>query len=99
MKCSFRVLMAQINTTVGDFEGNKKKILGMLDKAAKEKADLVTFPELALTGYPPEDLLFQRHFIDKNLRLLRQIAPRITQVTAILGFVDRDKHGQLYNAA
>ncbi len=99
MNLPLRVLLAQINTTVGDFEGNKKKILRMLEQAAKEKADLVTFPELALTGYPPEDLLFQRHFIDCNLKLLRRIAPHVTQVAAVLGFVDRDKRGRLYNAA
>lgn len=99
MNRSLRVFLAQINTTVGDFDGNKAKIFRMLDKAAKEKADLVTFPELALTGYPPEDLLFQRHFVEENLRLLRRIAPRVSRLVAVVGFVDRDKRGRLYNAA
>jgi len=54
-----RIAMAQINTTVGDFDGNVKKILGAIDTARNLKADIVTLPELAVCGYPPEDLLFK----------------------------------------
>jgi len=91
--------MAQINTTVGDFESNGKKVLEAFKIAQKQKADLVTFPELTLTGYPPEDLLFQRGFVDENLRLLKKIVPWTTGLWAVIGFVDRDAKGRLYNAA
>ena len=99
MKKNIRVLMAQINTTVGDFESNGKKVLEAFKIAQKQKADLVTFPELTLTGYPPEDLLFQRGFVDENLRLLKKIVPWTTGLWAVIGFVDRDAKGRLYNAA
>ena len=91
--------MAQINTTVGDFASNEKKILETFRAARDQKAELVTFPELTLTGYPPEDLLFQRGFIDENLRLLKRILPQTSGLWAVIGFVDRDAKGRLYNAA
>ena len=92
-------MMAQINTTVGDFGGNRKKILRALEAAGEKKADLVTFPELTLTGYPPEDLLFERHFVDENLKLLHRVASKSAGLRLILGFVDRGRDGRLYNAA
>jgi NAD+ synthase (glutamine-hydrolysing) len=68
-----RIAMAQINTTVGDFDGNVKKILGAIDNARALKADIVTLPELAICGYPPEDLLFKPQFIQANLHSLQKI--------------------------
>ncbi|MEM2741189.1 MAG: nitrilase-related carbon-nitrogen hydrolase, partial [Nitrososphaeria archaeon] len=58
-----RFAIAQVNVTVGDLEGNMKKILDYLRKSADAGADIVIFPELAITGYPPQDLLFEKSFI------------------------------------
>ncbi|MGH7197473.1 MAG: NAD+ synthase [Candidatus Omnitrophota bacterium] len=99
MTRSLRVSIAQINTTVGDFSGNQEKILTALRQAKREGAGLVTFPELALTGYPPEDLLFQERFVTENLKVLRSLLPHTRGLTAVVGFVDRDRLGLLYNAA
>jgi NAD+ synthase (glutamine-hydrolysing) len=93
----FRVAMAQINTTVGDFEGNTRKIIERLEEARALGADVVAFPELAITGYPPEDLLIKGDFIRENLACLAEIAPHATETAAVVGFADSDDH--LYNAA
>src|SRR5262245_5455993 len=92
-----RLAMAQINVTVGDVEGNAQKCLEWLERARDADADIVTFPELALTGYPPEDLLLKPQFIDANLAALQKLVARTTGITAIIGFVDR-KH-DIFNAA
>lgn len=94
---SLRIALAQINPTVGDLEGNVAKIRDYLKMAEKENADIVAFPELAVTGYPPEDLLLKSQFIDDNLRALTRIQESVSSVTAIVGFVDRK--GDLFNAA
>ena len=94
-----RLAIAQINTTVGDFEGNARKILQGFAAARKTRAELLVFPEMTIPGYPPEDLLFKRSFIDANLRCLRRLAAESRGVSAVLGFVDRDKDGRLYNAS
>jgi NAD+ synthase (glutamine-hydrolysing) len=92
-----RIAMAQINATVGDFTGNVSKILGAINAARTKNADLITFPELAICGYPPEDLLFKPQFIRANLDSLHQIAQNSRGITVITGFVDADK--DIYNAA
>ncbi len=92
-----RIAMAQINTTVGDFDGNVNKILGAMDTARTFKADVVTLPELAICGYPPEDLLFKPQFIQANLQSLQKIVAASTGITIVVGFVDSD--GDIYNAA
>ena len=89
--------MAQINVVVGDLEGNASKIIDWVGKARDLDADIVTFPELALTGYPPEDLLLKPRFIDANLETLEKLASQIQGITAIVGFVDR--RDDIYNAA
>ncbi len=94
---SLRVALAQINPTVGDLEGNQAKILDYMDQARQSGADLVAFPELALTGYPPEDLLLKPQFIKDNLACIQEIAARAKGITAVLGFVDADD--DIYNAA
>ncbi len=96
---AIRVSIAQINTTVGDLAGNQEKILRYIDQAKKERSDLVTFPELAITGYPPEDILFKDHFISENIRVLESLARETKGIMAVVGFVDRDKQKRLYNAA
>ncbi|OGP14098.1 MAG: NAD+ synthase [Deltaproteobacteria bacterium GWA2_55_10] len=92
-----RLAMAQINPTVGDIKGNAEKILSYAEEAKGKGAGLVLFPELALTGYPPEDLLLKPSFIDDNLKALSALAKKIRGITAITGFVDRK--ADIYNAA
>ena len=89
--------MAQINPTVGDFEGNTRKILERLDEAQALGADIVSFPELAIPGYPPEDLLIKADFIQENFACLQEIARHTTRSVAVVGCVDSGEH--LYNAA
>src|SRR6185369_9579393 len=92
-----RLAMAQINVVVGDVDGNARKITEWIGKARDAGAEIVTFPELALTGYPPEDLLLKPQFIDANLRALDRLAVSTRGITAIVGFVDRDD--DIFNAA
>ena len=98
MKKSLRICIAQINCTVGDLEGNAKKIIEYLQKAKGLGADIVSFPELAITGYPPEDLLLKEGFIADNLEALKRSARAVNDIVAIIGFVDKVGH-DLYNAA
>jgi NAD+ synthase (glutamine-hydrolysing) len=93
----FRLALAQINCTVGDLSGNVKKIKQYIQKAKSYQADLVAFPELAVTGYPPEDLLLKTRFIEDNLQVLDQIVKSTTGIAAVVGFVD--KNSGIYNAA
>jgi NAD+ synthase (glutamine-hydrolysing) len=92
-----RLGMAQINTTVGDFSGNIAKILKIIEEAKALGTDLLTFPELSICGYPPEDLLFKPSFISENLRALAEIVRHVSGMTVVVGFVDAEK--DLYNAA
>jgi len=93
-----RVALAQINSTVGDLAGNSKRISHYIKKARGHGADIIAFPELALTGYPPEDLILKPQFISDNVNELKKIAVRTTGITVITGFVDAEKNS-LYNAA
>src|SRR3990170_3547002 len=94
---TLRIALAQINPTVGDLEGNTSKILAFLDRAREDAADLVAFPELAITGYPPEDLVLKPSFIRDNRRKLDEVVRRSKGITAVVGFVDADE--EAYNAA
>ena len=94
---TLRIGLCQINTTVGDIEGNTKKILDYISKGKKVGADLLVFPEMAVTGYPPEDLLLMPKFIEANLRAVNKIAKATTSITAIVGFVHKD--GDIFNSA
>jgi NAD+ synthase (glutamine-hydrolysing) len=85
-----RIAMAQINTVVGDVNGNRDLVLYYMDKSRGLGADLVLFPELCLTGYPPRDLLGVHGFVDSNLRVLQEIACRSDRIAAIVGFADRN---------
>ena len=93
-----RIAAAQMNSTVGDLKGNSAKILGYIERARVSGVDIIAFPELALTGYPPEDLLLKAGFIDDNLKTLRTLAGEAQDITVIVGFVDRQKD-HLFNAA
>src|SRR5438132_1702598 len=92
-----RVGLAQVNPTVGDIDGNTSRVLEWLARARGLGCDLVAFPELIVTGYPPEDLLFKSAFIEANLRALAHIARATTWLTAVVGFVD--KRDDIFNAA
>ncbi|HUW44631.1 MAG TPA: NAD+ synthase [Dehalococcoidia bacterium] len=94
---SIRVGIAQINSTVGDLSGNTKKIMESIDQAKSLGVDLLTFPELAITGYPPEDLLFKPQFIKQNRESLDKIIEHCSDIAVVVGFVDSD--GDIYNAA
>ncbi len=93
------VALAQINPIVGDLTGNSMKIKTAITDARLLHADVVVFCELVLTGYPPEDLLLKEHFIANNIKALQAIAKEVKGITAIVGFVDRDSQGRIYNAA
>jgi NAD+ synthase (glutamine-hydrolysing) len=92
-----RIAMAQVNTTVGDFKGNTRKILEAVGEAKALGADLLTFPELAICGYPPEDLLFKPQFITENRRALGEVINQSSGLTIVVGFVDAKE--DIYNAA
>jgi len=93
-----RICLAQINAKVGDFKGNLKKIRDSLKASRKYQSDIVLFPELALTGYPPEDLLLKKDFIDESSKTLKKIAPNTENVISIVGYPESDK-GKLFNSA
>jgi NAD+ synthase (glutamine-hydrolysing) len=93
-----RIAIAQINTTVGDLAGNAQKIKDYIAKASDAKADIVIFPELAVTGYPPEDLLLKPKFVRDTIERLKEIAAVAGDLHAVVGFVDAVK-GKLCNAA
>lgn len=94
---TFRLAMAQMNATVGDLDGNAERIVASICEARSLHADLVAFPELALPGYPPEDLLLKPQFIRENHEYLRRVAAECSAITAIVGFIDSD--ADIYNAA
>ncbi|MFA5530547.1 MAG: NAD+ synthase [Thiohalomonadaceae bacterium] len=96
---ALRIALAQLNPTVGDIDGNAAKIVAWALRARDElKADLVVFPELALTGYPPEDLLLRPAFLDRTLAGLEEIKRQVRGIDVILGY-PRTATGGLYNAA
>ena len=92
-----RVALAQVNPTVGGVEANARMVIAWMDRARALGADVVAFPELVLTGYPPEDLVFKPAFIEANLRALADVASHSQDLTAVVGFVD--KHDDIFNAA
>jgi NAD+ synthase (glutamine-hydrolysing) len=91
-----KLALAQINTTVGDLEGNRSLILARLEEAREAGADLVLFPELAVTGYPPEDLLLRPGFVRAARRSLQEIAAATKGISALVGTPHFD--GDLFNA-
>lgn len=92
-----RVALAQMNVTVGDLAGNALAMADRLEQARELGAHVVAFPELAVTGYPPEDLLLKPSFVEANRKALLGLQAETKGITAIIGFVDRDV--DLYNAA
>src|SRR3979411_707155 len=92
-----RVALAQLNPTVGDLEGNGRKVVEWTERARDAGADLVAFPELFLTGYPPEDLLLKPRFSRDTLRHLEKVAAVARGISLVVGFVDMEN--DIYNAA
>ncbi len=92
-----RIALCQMNSTVGDLEGNTAKIIQLIEDAYKYCPDIIVFPELAVTGYPPEDLLLKPQFIKDNLTALDKIREKVEDIVAVVGFVDRKD--DIYNAA
>ena len=92
-----RVGLAQVNPTVGAIEANARLVVDWMGRARSAGCDLVAFPELTLTGYPPEDLLFKPAFIEANLRALADVTKQSKGLTAVLGYVD--KRDDIFNAA
>ena len=88
MARTFRLALAQINPTVGDIPGNTAKILDYLERAREAGADLVAFPELATTGYPPEDLLFKKSFLIDNVAAMAKVAAASRGIAVVLGYVN-----------
>ena len=92
---SMRIAGAQVNLVVGDIDGNLRVILEAMERAEEAAADVLLLPELAITGYPPEDLLLRRSFIDQNIEALRRVAQASERTAVVVGFVDRvdgDRH-------
>jgi NAD+ synthase (glutamine-hydrolysing) len=94
---TLRIGLCQINTTVGDIEGNTRKILDSISRGKRMGVDLLAFPEMAVTGYPPEDLLLMTKFIEANLKAVKTIARATSSITAVVGFVNKDR--DIFNAA
>ncbi len=94
---SFRIAQAQINTTVGDLEGNTAKVLSSIDEARKLGADLVSFPELTIPGYPPEDLLYKPNFIAENRARLDEVIRSSENIAVVVGFVH--SNSDIFNSA
>ena len=94
---TIRISLAQMNPTVGDLKGNRDKIIDCIKRARNLGSDIVAFPELALTGYPPEDLVLKPQFVKDNLRILKEIIKAARGITAVVGFVDSREH--IHNSA
>jgi NAD+ synthase (glutamine-hydrolysing) len=84
-----RLALAQVDSRVGDLEGNSEKIAAYVERARDAGAELVLFPELALTGYPPEDLLLKEHFLLATAEALEELARQVDGIVAVVGFPER----------
>ncbi len=86
-----KIGFAQINPTVGDLSGNFEKIIGSYERLAADGAELVLTPELAVPGYPPQDLVFKSRFVPENLQVLDKLHARVGNAALLVGFVDRNE--------
>ena len=98
---TLRIALGQVNTAVGDIDGNARLIIDTMAKAREAGAELVAFPELAITGYPPEDLVLHRRFVADNRAALERVAAEARGIAAIVGFVDGspERREPVYNAS
>jgi NAD+ synthase (glutamine-hydrolysing) len=95
---NIKISMNQINTKVGALDYNSNKIIEGIYEAESKNSDIVCFPELTITGYPPEDLVLSNLFVENNILALKKIIKHTKNITAIIGFIDQDKTG-IYNSA
>lgn len=95
---SVRLACCQMNSTVGDLKGNAGKILKYIEQAYNSGVEIVSFPELAITGYPPEDLLMKKSFINDNIKMIKAIAKETGDIVVIVGFVDTTD-SKIFNSA
>jgi NAD+ synthase (glutamine-hydrolysing) len=93
-----RIALAQVNPTIGDLRGNSSLVQRYIERAKAAGADVVAFPEMVVTGYPPDDLLLKKSFIADQNKALETIAGSTVGISAVIGFVDQS-HGRLFNAA
>ena len=98
MARTIRLALAQINLTVGDLPGNTARMLEYLEQARGTGADIIAFPELATTGYPPEDLLFKRSFVDANVAAMEEVVAASNDIVVVLGYV-QPREGGIANSA
>ena len=94
---NIKISINQINTKVGSLYSNTEKIIEKITGAIKNECDIVCFPELTITGYPPEDLVLSENFVDNNLKALDQIIDATKNITTIVGFIDKEKD-KLFNS-
>jgi len=85
-----KIALAQINPTIGDFKGNTDKMIALAKKARSISSDLIIFSELAVSGYPPLDLLEKKEFVESNLVYLQRLVSSINKIGVICGFVDKN---------
>ncbi|PKL91221.1 MAG: NAD+ synthase [Candidatus Goldiibacteriota bacterium HGW-Goldbacteria-1] len=97
-KSKVKICICQLNTAVGDIRENTSAILLKAQEAADNGAEIIVFPELTITGYPPEDLLLKKKFINDNIKAMKAAARKIKGITAVIGFVERED-GINYNSA
>ena len=97
MARTFRLALAQINTTVGDIPGNTAIMLDCIQRARDARADLIAFPEMATTGYPPEDLLFKGSFLRENVAAMEKVVAAARDTAVVVGYVDMGT--EIFNAA
>ena len=93
-----RIALSQINVTVGDIDGNIDRILQRIKSARDLGVNLIAFPELCITGYPPEDLVFKNQFVDDNLTALQSVISASDNICVVIGYIDKDADA-IYNAA
>ncbi|MCS7180771.1 MAG: NAD+ synthase, partial [bacterium] len=95
---NIKIALCQLNFSVGDILRNKEKIIKTIKKVEKENCEIVCFPELAITGYPPEDLLLKKKFVEDNLKAIDEIKKNVKKSIVILGFVNK-KNEKIFNSA
>lgn len=98
MSITLRLALAQINPTVGDLLANREKILKNIAVAYNASSDILSFPELAVTGYPPEDLILKPRFVEDNIRVMADIVEKVPDMVVVFGFISREEK-RLYNSA
>ena len=90
-----KIGFAQLNPTVGDLRGNFEKIAAAYERLSAAGADLVLTPELAVTGYPPQDLIFKSRFVPETLEMVKELHGRVKKAALLVGFVDDAFHRDL----